>query len=116
MIKPYEAMFIFRPDLSEEGLKKVLGQVEEAITKAGGKVEASQSWGRRRLMYPINKQREGVYHLVLLTCPSLAIDELKHTYALNEQIVRTMILAIESIPPVAPTLVTAESAPAVAAP
>ena len=106
MIKPYEAMFILRPDLSEEALKKLIGQIEEAIVKAGGKAELSQPWGRRRLAYPIGKQREGVYQLIAFTCPSLAIDQLKHAYRLNEQIVRTMILAIDSIPAAPPVVTT----------
>ena len=113
MIKPYEAMFILRADLAEEPLKKLIAQIEEAIIKAGGKVEISQPWGRRRLAYPIGKQKEGVYHLVDFTCPSLAIDQIKQAYRLNEQIVRTMILSIERIPTPAP--VTAAPA-AVAAP
>ena len=119
MIKPYEAMFIVRPDLSEEALKKLLGQIDEAITKAGGKVELSQPWGRRRLAYPITKHKEGVYHLIAFTCPSLAIDGLKQTYRLNEQIIRTMILVLERLPaapPLPTTPAAAESAPAVAAP
>ena len=113
MIKPYEAMFILRADLAEEPLKKLIAQIEEAIIKAGGKVEISQPWGRRRLAYPIGKQKEGVYHLVDFTCPSLAIDQIKQAYRLNEQIVRTMILSIERIP----TPVPVTAAPAtVAAP
>ena len=114
MIKPYEGMFILRPDLSEEALKKLIGQVEEAIAKAGGKAELSQSWGRRRLAYPIGKFKEGHYHLVAFTCPSLAVDQLKHAYQLNEQIVRTMILSIEQIPaaPPLPTEAVAAAAPA----
>ena len=114
MIKPYEAMFILRADLAEEPLKKLVAQVEEAIVKAGGKVEISQPWGRRRLAFPIGKHTEGVYHLVDFTCPSLAIDELRQAYRLNEQIVRTMILSIESIPvPVPVTAAPADGAPAV---
>ena len=116
MVKPYESMFIFRAELSDEALKKVTGQVEDAIVKAGGKVEASQPWGRRRLAYPVGKQREGMYHLIYFTCPSLAIDQLKQAYRLNEQIVRTMILAIEKIPPPAPLPTPVESAPAIVAP
>lgn len=102
MIKPYEAMFILRADLAEEPLKKLVVQIEEAIVKAGGKVEASQPWGRRRLTFPIGKQKEGVYHLVHFTCPSLAVDQLRQAYRLNEQIVRTMMLAIDAIPAPAP--------------
>ena len=102
MIKPYEAMFILRADLAEEPLKKLVAQIEEAIVKVGGKVEISQPWGRRRLAFPIGKQKEGVYHLVDFTCPSLAIDPLRQVYRLNEQIMRTMILSIESIPAPAP--------------
>ena len=113
MIKPYEAMFIFRPDLAEDALKKLIAQVEEAIVKAGGTVELSQPWGHRRLAYPIARQKEGVYHLTIFTCPSLAIDQLKQAYRLNEQIVRTLILVLESLPTTAPVITspTAEPSP-----
>ena len=115
MIRPYEAMFILRPDLSEEAVKKLIGQVEEAIVKAGGRVEMSQPWGRRRLAFPIAKLKEGVYHMVVFTCPSLGIDQLKQAYRLNEQIVRTMILVLESLPPTPPVITTPTPEPVAAA-
>ena len=89
----YEAMFIIKPDLSEDDRKALFTQIQEAIVKNSGAVTNAAVWAeKRKLVFPINKQQEGVYYLVNFTAPSEAITKLKHTFKLNEQLLRVLIL------------------------
>jgi len=98
-------MMILRPELSEEQMKQLVARVEDAILKAGGQIEQSQAWGRRRLASPIAKHREGVYHLVVFQVDPAAIDRLRRAYRLDEQILRALIVRQDQRHP-APAAVT----------
>jgi len=93
----YEAMFIVKPDLSEEEAKALYTSIKDAVTKNGGAVVSAEIWSeRRRLAFTIKKQQEGVYYLMKFSAPSEAITKLKYTYGLNEFILRVLITRLES--------------------
>ena len=49
MQRPYEVMYILDSRLDEEGQKKINTRVNETIAKIGGKIEKSESLGRKKL-------------------------------------------------------------------
>lgn len=88
----YEAMIIIKPDLSEDDKKTVINQLGEAITKNNGAILQSDIWSeRRKLIYPIQKYREGTYYLIQFNVLPEAIVKIRHTYKLNENILRILI-------------------------
>ena len=92
----YEAMFIIKPDITEEDRKVLFGQIQEAVAKNNGQVTNAAIWAeKRKLIFPLKKQQEGVYYLVNFSAPSDAISKLKYTFKLNEQILRVLILRPE---------------------
>jgi len=91
----YEAMFIVKPDLSEEDKKTLFGQIQETIVKNEGKVLTADIWSeKRKLTFTLKKNQEGVYYLVNFNLPTEAITKIKYTFKLNENILRVMILAV----------------------
>jgi small subunit ribosomal protein S6 len=91
----YEAMFIVKPDLSEEDKKALFGQIQEVIVKNGGQVLQADIWSeKRKLTFTIKKQLEGVYYLVNLNLPTEAMAKIKYAFKLNENILRVMILVV----------------------
>jgi small subunit ribosomal protein S6 len=88
----YEAMFMIRPDLSEEDGKLLFAQIGEAITKYEGKVTSANIWSeKRKLFFPIKKYREAIYYLINFTLNPLAVKEITQAYKLNENILRVLI-------------------------
>ncbi len=59
--KEYETIYILRPDVDADTAEKVQGRVTEVVDKAKGKLVKVEAWGRRRLAYPVAKQKKGVY-------------------------------------------------------
>ncbi len=87
----YEAMFIVKPDLSEEERKSLFQQINDVVTKHGGSVTQGALWAeRRKLFFPIRKCTEGVYYLMSFSLDSLAIKDIRHAYKLNENILRVL--------------------------
>ena len=90
----YEAMFIIKPDLTEDERKALLAQIGDTVAKNGGSVTNAAVWSeKRRLTFTLKKHQEGVYYLANFTAPAEAIVKLKYAFKLNEQILRVMILA-----------------------
>jgi len=88
----YEAMFIVKPDLSDEDKKALFNQINESVLKNNGTVSGSAVWAeRKKLYFPIKRYREGTYYLVNFSIPPLSIKEIKHAYKLNENILRVLI-------------------------
>jgi small subunit ribosomal protein S6 len=92
----YEAMFIIKPDLSEEDRKTLFNSIGEAVTKHGGMISSSGVWAeKRKLYFPIKKQGEGVYYLLNFTLPPKAVKDITHAYGLNEDILRVLVSNLE---------------------
>ena len=93
-MKNYEAMFIFKPDLSKEALEKTSAQVKDIISKNKGSLSGEiKEMGKQRLAYPIKKSREGLYYLANFHIDTDAISKLKRAFALNESILRVLIVS-----------------------
>ena len=95
--RDYEALVIFRALGTEQEMTKTVTQLDEPIKKVGGRIESSQSMGRRRLAFRIGRQTEGFYHLVRFQAPMSKLSELERLLRLNESIVRFMILSAEEV-------------------
>ncbi len=88
----YEAMFIVKPDLSEEEKKEVFNQLNDAITKNQGAIANSAVWAeRRKLFFPLKKYHEGMYYLISFSIAPTAIKDINLAYKLNENVLRTLI-------------------------
>ena len=92
----YEAMFVIKPDLSEEEKKALFNQISDLVIKHNGKVISANIWSeKRKLNFPLKKYREAIYYLMSFNAMPLAIKDLNQAYKLNENILRVLISRIE---------------------
>ncbi|MFA5146684.1 MAG: 30S ribosomal protein S6 [Candidatus Omnitrophota bacterium] len=87
----YEALFILKPDISEEDTKGLCKTITEVIVKNSGTVKKEENWGRRPLAYPVKKSKEGYYYKVDFNAPAESVAKLDAAYKLNQSILRTLI-------------------------
>jgi small subunit ribosomal protein S6 len=88
----YEAMFIIKPDLSEDDKKSLFSQISDVITKSNGTVSTSSIWAeKRKLYFTIKKYREATYYLVNFSLSPQDITKIRQAYKLNENILRVLI-------------------------
>ena len=55
----YELVFIAQPDLEGEAQVSVVQNYSDLIESLGGEIIQIETWGKRRLAYPIRKLQEG---------------------------------------------------------
>ena len=92
----YEAMFVIKPDLTDEARKNLFNQINEVIQKHNGKVAAANIWAeKRKLTFRMKKCLEGSYYLVNFNIDPKEIAEIRHLYNLNENILRVLVTNIE---------------------
>ena len=93
-MKQYEAMFILKPDLDKTSIDKILGQIQDIMSKHNGAVAETKEMGKNRLAYPLKKYKEGIYYLINFSIIPDAIDAIKKSLVLNESILRMMVVEI----------------------
>jgi len=91
----YEAMFIVKPDLSEEEKKSLFNQISDTVAKNQGTVDSAAVWAeRKKLLFPLKRNLEGMYYLMNFSIGPSAITDIRRAYKLNENILRVLITAV----------------------
>jgi len=93
-MKNYELVCIFQPELDETAFKGAVERVQSWITEAGGSVDKTEVWGRRKLAYIIHKQTEGQYVLMNITLDPKAASDVERNIRFLETILRHMLTAV----------------------
>ena len=95
-MKKYEIMFIVKPDLEEENIKKVANSMKETLETNGAKVLEVKEMGQRELAYEINKYKNGYYFLFVIESENNdATVEFDRVALINEDIIRHLIVKVE---------------------
>src|SRR5207244_3895171 len=94
-VRRYELMLVFRPDAPDERLAAIIDRTTRQITAGGGQIVKVAPWGRRRLAYPIDRQREGSYHIVVFEAPTTVISELERGILITEEVLRHLVIRQE---------------------
>jgi ribosomal protein S6 len=93
-VKRYEGLFILNTSGREDGLKETLDQITAEITAAGGKVETVQKMDKRNFARVANrKHSSGFYANVIFEGEPATMAQLRHRFALNDQVFRVMFTA-----------------------
>ena len=94
-MKAYEVLYIVKPTLDDEAREAVLDSIKNIITEAKGEVGEIDVWGSRKLAYPIEKFRDGVYTLVNFKADVEFPKELDRSLKISEDVIRHVIVAQE---------------------
>ena len=86
--KEYETIYILRSDVDADTADKVQGRVAEVIGRDNGKLVKVESWGRRKLAYPVGKQKKGVYVYVKYVGRGGVVQELERNLKLQDTVLK----------------------------
>ena len=88
-------MYILRPDIAEDEVNKHIEKYNKLLEDMGGKVLDSQMRGKRRLAYPISKNREGIYVQLSHQGDGQHIAKIEKAMRLSEDVIRYMTIKQE---------------------
>jgi small subunit ribosomal protein S6 len=90
-VRRYELMLVLKPDAPDERASAVIDRTTRYVVAEGGSIIKVAPWGRRRLAYPIDRYREGSYHIVVFESPAEAIAELERSLQITEEVLRYLV-------------------------
>ncbi len=93
-MRRYELMLVLRPDAPEERAAAVIDRTTRYVVASGGQIVKVAPWGRRRLAYPIDRYREGSYHIVVFESPAEAIGEMERSLQITEEVLRYLVTRV----------------------
>lgn len=91
----YETVIVLHPELTEENVETTTQSVVSLLTGRGCEIIRTERGGKRRLAYPIQKQRYGYYNLIHFRAGSDVLTQLERLYRLNDRVIRYLTLHVE---------------------
>ncbi len=89
-MRTYELVFVVDPRVSDEDVVAMTQEYKQMITAGGSQISKEESWGRRKLAYPIAKLNEGKYVLLGIESEGgkSSLPEVEHRMRQNDKILR----------------------------
>ena len=106
-MRDYEILYIVRADLDDDKVQDIIKRVNTLIERAGGSVERTNIWGKRKLAYEVKHQKEGSYILQDFQIGPDRVPELEAALKITEEVLRHLVVRKPDRPtptPVAPPL------------
>ncbi|MGH7436718.1 MAG: 30S ribosomal protein S6, partial [Polyangiaceae bacterium] len=96
--REYETIYILRSDVDAEAAERVQARVSDALARESGKLVKVEAWGRRKLAYPLGKQRRGVYVYLKYVGGGGLVAEVERNLKLQDSVIKFMtVLSGEEI-------------------
>lgn len=95
-MRNYEIMFIVRPTLGEDEVKKVVENFGKVLTDNGAKIVDKKDMGQRELAYEIKNFKSGYYFVYEVeAADDKAIKEFDRLSLISNDVVRHLITKLE---------------------
>jgi len=95
MLNQYETVFILTPVLSDEQMKEAVKKYKDFLIGKGAEIVHEESWGMRKLAYPIQKKSTGFYHLIEFRSEGNLISDLEITFKRDERVLRFLTVKLD---------------------
>jgi small subunit ribosomal protein S6 len=94
-LRRYEVIAIVKTDLVEEGITALIERIQTIITDRKGVIAKVDKWGKRRLAYEINKQKDGFYFLIDFAGDGPIVAEIERNFKIDDRILKFMTVKKE---------------------
>ena len=91
----YETVFILTPVLSDDQMKEAVKKYEDYLAQAGAEIVHEESWGMRKLAYPIQKKSTGFYQLIEYKAEGNVIADVETELKRDERILRFLTVKLD---------------------
>ncbi len=84
----YELALVLSAKLEDEERLAALEKVKDQITRFGGDIKDIDEWGKKRLAYEIQKEKEGFYYFIHFEAEAAAPAEIESRIRIMEPVLR----------------------------
>ncbi|MBP7766192.1 MAG: 30S ribosomal protein S6 [Deltaproteobacteria bacterium] len=94
-MKRYEVIAIIKTDVNEEDMSAIIERSSTIITERKGVIAKTEKWGKRRLAYEINKQKDGFYFFIDYAGDGSIVAEMERNFKIDDRILKFMTVTKE---------------------
>jgi len=91
----YETVYIIHPAIQEGRLNDIVSKFRSKIESHKGKFLYIENWGKKKLSYPIDKQKYGTYVMCQYSLDGGFVKDVSQDLELNSNILRYLVTKIE---------------------
>ena len=95
MMNQYETVFILTPVLSDQQMKETAEKFKGLLIEQGAEILNEESWGLKKMAYPIEKKSTGFYQLLEFKAEPQVIDKLEVAYRRDERVIRYLTVKLD---------------------
>ncbi|PIR26796.1 MAG: 30S ribosomal protein S6 [Deltaproteobacteria bacterium CG_4_10_14_0_2_um_filter_43_8] len=88
MTREYETVVIYHPSQTEVQVAGMNDKLSKIIQKNGGHLFFARNMGRRKLAYPIQNEKLGIYFCFDYAAAGKTVSELERAMKLDESVIR----------------------------
>jgi len=93
----YEGMFLFNPAQVTSSVAAASETLKGILDRAEAEVIAMYKWDERKMAYPIDGQRRGLYMLAYFNIDGARIPQIERDVKLSDEIMRVMIVRADHL-------------------
>ena len=94
-VRNYETVFIVTPVLNEGQVQETVEKFTQVLKENSAALVATESWGLRKLAYPIQKKTTGYYYCLSYTGSGNIVDVLELAFRRDERIIRFLSTVLD---------------------
>ena len=95
----YELLYIVNPNFEDDKAKNIIDEIGSEIEKHGVSIINHQVWGKKRLAYPIKKNKYGIYILLHFSAEKFDfLIEFERFLILNKAVIRHQVVKLDAEP------------------
>ena len=91
----YETVFILTPVLSDQQMKDAVEKFKKVLLEQKAEITHEESWGLRKLAYPIQHKSTGFYHLLEFKANPKTVATLEVEYRRDEKVMRYLTVSLD---------------------
>jgi len=91
----YEAVFILTPVLSDVQMKEAVEKFKALLVAEGSEIVHEESWGLRKMEYPIEKKSSGFYNMLEFKADPTVVAKLEIQFRRDERVLRYLTIKQE---------------------
>jgi len=95
MNRKYELVYVISPDVSDDQVNELHGQIDAVVQRMGGQIEKTDNWGRRKLAYEIGRHKEGTYVLEVINGSGDLMKEIDRRLKVIDTVIRHLVVRVD---------------------
>jgi small subunit ribosomal protein S6 len=108
----YDLLILIDPEAPEERRSSIVEGVKKQISAGDGTLKGDADWGVRRLAFEIRHRPEAHYHLFQLEAGPELLDQIRHSLAIDDGVLRHRLIRLDKGAPDKPPTPPVSSRPA----